>query len=389
MTAADGRGGSVTDAFTVTVTVAPKPNSAPTVASALGALSGLREGDTRQVSLAGVLTDADNDSLTITAESSNTAVVTVSVATDQSSLTVTAKQAGAATITVSAADGKGGSVSDAFSVTVSPKPNNAPTLASGLGDLSGLREGDARQVSLAGLCTDADGDALTITANSSNDHVATATVNGQSLTVSAKRAGQATITVTAADGKGGSVSDAFSVTVSPKPNSAPTVASALGALNGLREGDTRQISLAGVFTDADGDTLTITANSLNDAVATATVNGQHLTVSAVQAGQSTITVTAADERGGSVTDAFSVTVEADAAPQPEQADTPAPEPESEQTQQQESGSAPDSDLPAIVQEYDKDGSGKIERDEWELAMADYVALKLTNPQIQVIARHRG
>ncbi len=162
-----------------------KASSAPTVASEIADVSGLRPDDARQLALAGVFTDADNDSLTITAESSNTAVVTVSVATDQSSLTVTAKHMGVATITVSAADGKGGSVSDAFTATVAPKPNNAPTVASALGDLSGLREGDARQVSLAGLFTDADGDALTITANSSNNGVATATVNGQNLTVSA------------------------------------------------------------------------------------------------------------------------------------------------------------------------------------------------------------
>ena len=376
-----------------TATAKAKANSAPTVALEITDLSGLRPDDARQVSLAGVFTDADNDALTITAESSNTAAATVSVATDQSSLTVTAKQAGTATITVTAADDRGGSVTDAFGVTVAPKPNNAPTVASALGDLSGLRESDTRQVSLAGVFTDADGDTLTITANSSNDYVATATLNGQNLTVSAKRAGTATITVTAGDGKGGSVTDAFSVTVAPKPNNAPTVASALGALSGLRAGDTRQVSLAGVFTDADGDTLTITASSLNDAVATATVNGQSLTVSAKQAGTATITVTAADDRGGSVTDAFSVTVEANAAPQPEpepeQEATQEPEPEPEQEQGQETGDASESDLPAVVQEYDQDRSGKIEQDEWASAIADYSAAKLTTPQIQELAKYRG
>ena len=390
-----GKGERVHETITVTANSAPtataKANSAPTVASEIADVSGLRPDDTRQVSLAGVFTDADNDALTITAESSNTAAAAVSVATDQSSLTVTAKQAGTATITVTAADGNGGSVTDAFTATVAP--NNAPTVASAVGDLSGLRESDTRQVSLAGVFTDADGDTLTITASSSNDYVATATLNGQSLTVSAKRAGTATITVTAGDGRGGSVSDAFSVTVAPKPNNAPTVASALGALSGLRAGDARQVSLAGVFTDADGDTLTITASSLNDAVATATVNGQNLTVSAKQAGTATITVTAADDRGGSVTNAFSVTVEANAAPQPEpepeQEATQEPEPESEQEQGQETGDASESDLPAVVQEYDQDGSGKIEQDEWASVIADYSAAKLTTPQIQELAKYRG
>ena len=389
-----GKGGRVHSTITLTsapTTATAKANSAPTVASEIADLGGLHPDDARQVSLAGVFTDTDRDALTITASSSNDGVAAATV--NGQSLTVSAKQAGTATITVTAADGRGGSVSDAFSVTVAPKPNRAPTVASALGDLSGLREGDARQVSLAGVFTDTDGDALTITASSSNDDIATATVNGQSLTVTAKQTGTTIITVTAADGRGGSVSDAFTVTVAaaPKPNSAPTVASALGSLSGLREGDTRQISLAGVFTDADGDTLTITASSLNNGVATATVNGQSLTVSAKQAGTTTITVTAADDRGSSVTGAFSVTVEANVAPQPEpepeQVDTPEPEPEQEQ--QQESGSASDSDLPAIVQAYDQDGSGKIEQGEWASAMADYVAQKLTTPQIQVIAGYRG
>ena len=389
-----GKGGRVHSTITLNsapTTATARANSAPTVASEIADLSGLLPDDARQVSLAGVFTDTDRDALTITASSSNDGVAAATV--NGQSLTVSARQAGTATITVTAADGRGGSVSDAFSVTVSPKPNNAPTVASALGDLSGLREGDARQVSLAGVFTDADGDALTITASSSNDDIAAATVNGQSLTVTAKQTGTTIITVTAADGRGGSVSDAFTVTVAaaPKPNSAPTVASALGSLSGLREGDTRQISLAGVFTDADGDTLTITASSLNNGVATATVNGQSLTVSAKQAGTTTITVTAADDRGSSVTGAFSVTVEANVAPQPEpepvpeQVDTPEPE----QEQQQDSGSASDSDLPAIVQQYDKDGSGKIESGEWALAIADYSAQKLTTPQIQVIAGYRG
>ncbi len=391
-----GKGGRVHSTITLNsarTTATAKANSAPTVASEIADVSGLRPDDARQVSLAGVFTDADRDTLTITASSSNDGVATTTL--NGQSLTVSAKQAGTATITVTAADGRGGSVSDAFSVTVSPKPNNAPTVASALGDLSGLREGDARQVSLAGVFTDADDDTLTITTNSSNDGVATATLNDQNLTVNAKQAGTATITVTAADGNGGSVTDAFSVTVSPKPkpNSAPTVASSLGALSGLRAGDTRQVSLAGVFTDADGDTLTITASSLNNAVATATVNGQNLTISAKQAGTTTITVTAADDRGGSVTDAFSVTVEANAAPQPEpepeQEATQEPEPESEQEQGQETGDASESDLPAVVQQYDQDGSGKIEQDEWASAIADYSAGKLTTSKIQELARYRG
>ena len=63
--------------------------------------------------------------------------------------------------------------------------------------------------------------------------------------------------------------------------------------------------------------------------------------------------------------------------EPEQEPTPEPEPE------------PESNLPAIVRQYDTDGSGVIERDEWLVAIDDYVDYKLTTPEIQQIAAHRG
>ena len=81
--------GANSTTYTVAVTV-EGGNSTPTVASALADISGLEPDDTQNVSLAGVFTDADSDPLTVTAESSDTAVATVSVASDGASLTVTA-----------------------------------------------------------------------------------------------------------------------------------------------------------------------------------------------------------------------------------------------------------------------------------------------------------
>ena len=82
-------------------------------------------------------------------------------------------------------------------------------------------------------------------------------------------------------------------------------------------------------------------------------------------------------------------------PEQEQTQEPTEEPEQEQTQEpteepeQEPEPEPKSTLPAIVQQYDTDGSGVIERDEWEIAIIDYQLWKLTTPQIQQIAAHRG
>ncbi len=84
------------------------------------ALSGVSmEAETAQdVSLSGVFTGGGV--LTITAESSEEAIATVTVAADQSRLTVTGVAGGTATIKVTAEDPGGNTVSDEFQVTVSP-----------------------------------------------------------------------------------------------------------------------------------------------------------------------------------------------------------------------------------------------------------------------------
>ena len=63
-------------------------------------------------------------------------------------------------------------MSDTFTVTVKA----APVVASGLSDVSGLEVGATQEVSLSGVFSDGDGDALTITAQSSDETVVTVTV---------------------------------------------------------------------------------------------------------------------------------------------------------------------------------------------------------------------
>ncbi len=83
-------------------------------------MSGLTAGDTRDVSLSGVFSDADNDTLTITAASSNDAVATVVVSADHCKLTLTVVAQGTATVTVTAQDSDANRVSDALTCRVCP-----------------------------------------------------------------------------------------------------------------------------------------------------------------------------------------------------------------------------------------------------------------------------
>ena len=236
--------------------------------------------------------------------------------------------------------------------------NRAPVVSAAPSDVVIVHAGGTRTLSLAGAFRDDDGDALTLSASSSNQAVATASVatGGSSLTVRARSRGAATITVTAADGKGGSVSAAFTVTV----KAAPVVAVTLADVSGLEAGAAREVSLAGVFRDADGDALTISASSSNRAAATVSVaaDGSSLTVTGVAEGSATITVTARDADGNRATDAFAVAVEA--APQPE----PEPEP-------------PASDLTGVAARYDANADGTIDVTEWRRALRDYADRTIT------------
>ena len=316
VTAQDTDGNRVSDTFNVAVTQATQSqqaNRAPTVSNAIADATVVNEGGTHEVSLPGVFSDADKDALTITAASSDNAKATVTVASDYSGLAVAAQARGTATITVTANDGNDGTVDDVFTVTVKA----APVVASALPDVADLEEDSTQDVSLSEVFSDADGDALTVTASSSDDAKATVTLaaDQSNLTVAGVAEGTATITVTAQDSDGNRVSDTFDVAVNQAPqlqqaNRAPTVASATGDVTIVNESGTREVSQSGVFSDADNDSLTITAASSDETKATVSVSSDYssLTVTARGRGTATITVTADDGYGGTVDDTFTVTV---------------------------------------------------------------------------------
>ncbi len=226
--------------------------------------------------------------------------------------------------------------------------NNAPTVAAPLADVIEPVVGGGRQIDLSGVFADADGDALTYSAATTNEDISVGYIDGSRMLVLALGRGTVTITVTADDGNGGTVSDSFTVTV----KEAPTVASPLADISELEADTSRQIDLSGVFADADGDALTLSVASSDTAVATATVSNGSLTVTAQQAGTATITVTAEDADGNQVSDTFDVSVIASPEPQVE---APAAS----------SGEAPDA-----VARYDANQDGVISLSEYRAAVAN-------------------
>ncbi len=300
----DNRGGIVQTRFTVTV------NRSPVVANTI-ANQTLTVGGaafTRNLNAAPVVfTDPDQDPLTYTASSNATNIATASIS--GSTLTVAPVAGGSATITVTANDNKGGTVSTTFTVTVNRPPVVSNAIANQMLTVGGAAF--TRNLNAApAVFTDPDQDALTYTASSSATNIATASISGATLTVAPITAGNATITVTANDGRGGTVSTTFNVNI-VIGNRPPVVANAIpnqivtlgGALF------TRDLNATPVvFTDPDQDVLTYTASSSATNIATANISGSTLTVSPVAGGSATITVTANDNKGGTVSTTFTVAV---------------------------------------------------------------------------------
>ncbi|WP_419933689.1 Ig-like domain-containing protein [Candidatus Palauibacter sp.] len=300
VTAADPDGLTATQSAEVTVEAA---NQAP---EAVGAIppQAMTAGDEVTVDVTPFFSDPDGDELTYTAESSDAAVVAVSLS--GSSLSVTAVSAGTATVTVTAADPGGLTATQSAEVTVEAA-NRAPEAVGTIPSQS-LTEGDVETVDVSSFFSDPDGDELTYTAESSDATVVAVSLSGSSLSVTAVAVGTATVTVTAADPEGLTATQSAAVAVG-QANQAPEALGSIPAQT-MTEGDAVTLDVSSFFSDPEGEDLTYTAESSDAAVVTAGIEGSSLTVTAVAVGTATVTVTAADPEGLTATQSAEVTVEA-------------------------------------------------------------------------------
>ncbi len=143
---------------------------------------------------------------------------------------------------------------------------------------------------VAACFTDANGDVLGYSVKSSDPGVATASLSDTTVTVTAVAPGKATVTVTASDPGGLKGEEAFSVTV---PNRAPEPKGAMPPVT-VAVGQTTAVDASPYFTEPDGETLAYSAVSSDTDVATVSVSARMVTVAALTAGTSSVTVTATD-----------------------------------------------------------------------------------------------
>ena len=287
VTATDAEGLTATMAFAVTV-----PNQAPVAMGSIAAQTVYRD-SVIEVEVASAFTDPDGDALVYTVASFNPAVVEAT-ATD-GVVTVSTISQGEATVTVQATDGEGLADSAGFLVTV---PNRGP-LVPGRFSRYRLEPDDTLTLGTAQYFADPDGDPLDVEAESSDERVATAAIENESLVLVAVRRGAAKVTVTATDPWGLEVEQEFRVSV-VRPgdggggNKPPTVTGTISPRT-VTSGEQFRMGIDGYFHDPDGDALAFFASSADEDNAVAEVTGSTLTVTGAGAGKPVdVTVTAVD-----------------------------------------------------------------------------------------------
>ena len=297
-TISDGNGGTST--ATITVAVADV-NDVPVTSGSIGNQTNL-DSQTVNLPVAGAFSDPDGDTLTYTAAglpagltiNSTTGVISGTI--DRSASQV---NGGVYSITVTASDGRGGTVTQTFSWTVT---NPAP---GAVNDNATTNEDTAVQIPVLANDVDPDGDPLTVTAASAGNGTVVILPNGAlQYTPNSNFNGTDTIFYTITDSEGGVSTATVNITVNPVNDTPTTVG--LPNQNG-EDGSTVSIPTASAFSDVDGDTLTFSATGLPPGLsidpATGLITGT-LPADASDSGPYVVTVTATDPSGALVTTSF-------------------------------------------------------------------------------------
>lgn len=164
--------------------------------------------------------------------------------------------------------------------------------------------GETRTVNFA--FSDPDGDPVSFTAVSDNPAIVSiSSFDASAFNILGLAQGNANITVTLNDNRGGSASSVIAITVTAPNNNPIFTTEPLDVV--VNQGGTSTVNL--MFTDPDSDPVSFTAVSANTAIATTLqLSPVSFQVNGIAEGSTTITVTLTDSRGGTATRVINVTV---------------------------------------------------------------------------------
>ncbi|MCY3883523.1 MAG: hypothetical protein OXG24_01265 [Gammaproteobacteria bacterium] len=230
---------------------------------------------------------------------------------DNETLQVTGMAEGQTICTVTATDTLGESISDEFEITVL-EANDPPLVTRQLDDIEISLSSHVRyDVDIEDLFDDEKPDELEVSVEPSTEEYADVVLreNNTVIRIYPLKRGDFIITVTAEDDVHQTAETDFHVAIIDEEiNTAPQVDTPI-ADQTIHVDEDFEADLEDVFTDAERDELTFTAETDDTDVATADVSDSNvLTVHGESAGTATITVEATDPSGESATDTFKVTV---------------------------------------------------------------------------------
>jgi hypothetical protein len=282
VTAADDLGATASASVTVTVT-----NTRPEISLAMSELSINGLGATSKVGFE--VTDKDGDTLSVVASTADPAIATVGVSMDDQELYATSTGFGHTTITVTVDDGADVDNTASAELVVMVM-NQVPTVALSATELT-IVGVDNMDDTVTVTASDPDGHELVLSVASDDEGVVTAALVDMVVNVSSHKVGMATVTVTAVDELDGMTSASIGVTVT---NTRPEFTLAMSELTIVGVGAMGVVGYEA--TDKDGDTLTVTAESSDESIATATVSmdDEEVHVTSTGFGQATIMVTVDD-----------------------------------------------------------------------------------------------
>jgi Ca2+-binding RTX toxin-like protein len=292
----------------------PTANNAPT---AMDDVASVLEDQMVQIAVLGNDADADGDPLTVISAGSGTNGTTIVNADG----TVTYKPdvgfSGMDSFSYTVSDGNGGSDTATVAVTVQPAENSAANAApTAMDDVGSVLEDQMVQIAVLGNDTDPDGDALAVTSAASGAN-GTTVVNADgtiTYTPNAGFSGTDSFSYTVDDGKGGSDTATVAVTVQPAGNPTANTAPVAVSDSYATTGTTVSGSVLDNDSDADGNTLTVSAfdaTSASGGSVTMAADGSFTyTVPSGSTGHlhDSFTYTVSDGHGGSSTAVVDVTV---------------------------------------------------------------------------------
>lgn len=290
----DGKGGVTSHTWNVTIV---RPENPPVIESYTPSQTEFSVNVGSVTDFSVVVSDPDGDPLSYSWE----ATAGTLEAEDSSTAKWTAPdQPGSAAVTVTVSDGKGGYASRTWNVTVI---NRSPVISAHVPAEDALTANVGSVIEFSITASDPDGDSLSYAWEATNGTLE-AEDSGTAKWTAPRRLGDAVVTVTVSDGKGGTANRTWSVTVTAR---SPVINSYVPAKDSLTVNVGSSLDFSVSASDPDGDPLSYswkaTGGTLDAAGRTAKWTAPN------EPGSVAVTVTVSDGKGSSVNQTWNITVE--------------------------------------------------------------------------------